>query len=422
MTYEELFAPDRDGLLRAVQQLVDLHGHGGDPVPGRGAARLEELGERLPEDGVGADAALELAAELGVAQAVRLGHPGYLAHMDPPTPWPTWAAHLMAASVNQNLLHPDAAPVGRALEERVVSWLAPVFGMTGGHLVPGSTIANLTALWAARELVGVTEVVASHAAHLSVRKAAHLLGLAYREVPVDEDQRLRPERLGDLAHAALVLTAGTVGTGAVDPLETGTSARWRHVDAAWAGPLRLSDTHGALLDGVEAADSVGFSAHKWLYQPKDAAVVLFRDAEPAHGAVSFGGSYLAAPNVGVLGSRGAGPTLSLLVTLLLLGRRGVSALLDADMARASRLCDLVALHDDLELRAPHVSGVVNWRVRGVDAHAVQHELRGAWVSTTDVDGQTWLRSVAANPAADPDLVVEAVRGAGRRVRAAGRRR
>ncbi|MFD7702194.1 hypothetical protein [Streptomyces caelestis] len=84
--------------------------------------------------------------------------------MDPPTPWHAWAAALWAAATNQNLLHPDTAPAARALESRLLSWLAPKFGMDGGHFVPGATVANITALWAARELTGADQVVASSAA------------------------------------------------------------------------------------------------------------------------------------------------------------------------------------------------------------------------------------------------------------------
>lgn len=170
--------------------------------------------------------------------------------------------------------------------------------MGGGHLLPGSTVANLTAVWAARELAGVREVVASAAAHLSVRKAANTLGLAFREVPTDQRQRLRPDCLGELSAAALVLTAGTVATGAVDPLDAGHRAAWRHVDAAWAGALRFSPRHAQRLAEVQAADSVALSCHKWLYQPKESAAIFFRDPERAHGALSFGGGYLTAPNVG----------------------------------------------------------------------------------------------------------------------------
>jgi glutamate/tyrosine decarboxylase-like PLP-dependent enzyme len=71
---------------------------------------------------------------------------------------------------------PATAPVARHIEEKVIAWLAPLFAMQGGHMTPGSTMANLTALWSARECAGVAEVVTSGNAHLSIEKAAHLLG------------------------------------------------------------------------------------------------------------------------------------------------------------------------------------------------------------------------------------------------------
>ncbi len=260
--------------------------------------------------------------------AAALGSAGFVAHMDPPTPWMTWAAVQWAAVLNQNLLHPDTAPVARDVERVVIRWLAPYFGMDGGHLVPGSTIANITALWAARELRGVTEVVASSAAHLSVRKAANLLGLPVRVVPCDRDQKLRVAELGDLRGAALVLTAGAVASGAVDALDAGEDAAWRHIDAAWAGPLRLSGAHAHVLHRLESADSVSVSAHKWLFQPKECAMVLFADSEAAHRSISYGGAgYLAVQNVGMLGSHGAS-ALPLLVSAACVGERGVAARID----------------------------------------------------------------------------------------------
>ncbi|UUT36655.1 pyridoxal phosphate-dependent decarboxylase family protein [Microbacterium elymi] len=218
----------------------------------------------------------------------RFDHPGFFAHMDPPTPWMSWAAAQWAAAMNQNLLHPDSAPAARRLERLAVDWLAPAFGMDGGHLVPGSTVANLTALWAARDLTGARRVIASSASHLSVAKAAHILGLEYVAVPVDAGERMRVGLLpGDLGDAIVVLTAGTTIAGAVDPLDAASGAAWRHVDAAWAGPLRLS-SHADVLDGIDRADSVAVSAHKWLYQPKESALVLFADAARAHDAISSG--------------------------------------------------------------------------------------------------------------------------------------
>jgi L-2,4-diaminobutyrate decarboxylase len=276
--------------------------------------------------GVGGRAALEQLAGPALEHASRFDHPGFFAHMDPPTPWMTWAAALWAAAMNQNLLHPGyraRGPAARAAGRRL---LAPVFGMGGGHLVPGSTLANLTALWAAREITGARRVICSASAHLSVAKASRLLGLELVEVPVDDRERLRVNGLpDDLSDAIVVLTADTVATGAVDPLSAGRGAAWRHVDAAWAGPLRLS-SHAAVLDGVQTADSVAVSAHRWLYQPKESALVLFRDPDAAHGAMSFGGGYLAAPNVGLLGSHG-NAALPLAALLLAWGRgpRGTRA-------------------------------------------------------------------------------------------------
>ncbi|NIS37550.1 MAG: aspartate aminotransferase family protein, partial [Actinobacteria bacterium] len=196
-------------------------------------------------------------------------------------------------------------------------------------VVPGSTMANLTALWAAREVAGIRRVVASAQAHLSVRKAAVILGLDYEAAPSGADHRLDPHALPDLTDAAIVLTAGTTATGAIDPLDAGGDAAWRHIDAAWAGPLRLSRHHRHVLEGVEHADSVAVSAHKWLYQPKESALVLFADETAAHDVMTFGGGYLAVPNVGMLGSHGAA-AISLAATLLAWGRQGMEARIDAD--------------------------------------------------------------------------------------------
>lgn len=405
MPYEKDFAPDAEGLTVALSRLIAARSVPG--VPHADPAGELDLPELLPEDGLGGRGALDLLAGPALEQVSRLDHPGFFAHMDPPTPWPTWAAAMWAAAANQNLLSPDTAPTARHLEQIVVDWLAPAFGMDGGHLVPGSTLANLTALWAARDLTGARTVVASAAAHLSVAKAAHILGLELVEVPVDDRQRMRADLLPDnLEQAVVVLTAGTVATGAVDPLDTGAGAAWRHVDAAWAGPLRLS-AHAGLLAGIETADSVGMSAHKWLYQPKEAAMVLFARSEAAHQALSFGGSYLAAPNVGLLGSHGA-TALPLAATLLAWGRRGIAGRIEADMDSASLLAQLVNEHDALELWAPPVTGVVNWRPTVQDPAEVRGRLSDAWVSIADIAGQPWFRSVAANPLADPHHVIDRI--------------
>lgn len=400
------FQPDAEGLRAALEELIAARSAAGVPHAAP-ASDLAGIPADWPDTGVGGREALALLAGPALHSVSRLDHPGFLAHMDPPTPWPAWAAALWAAATNQNLLHPDTAPTARPLESLVVGWLAPAFGMGGGHLVPGSTLANLTALWAARDLTGARTVVASAAAHLSVRKAAHLLGLAYLAVGVDDRQRLRVDQLpDDLSRCVLVLTAGTVATGAVDPLDVGDGAAWRHVDAAWAGPLRLTRRAG-LLDGVQAADSVAVSAHKWLYQPKESALVLFAEHDAAHAALTFEGGYLATPNVGLLGSHGA-VALPLAATLLAWGRRGLAARIEAGLDSADRLADLVAAHPGLDLWRRPVTGVVNWRPVAGHPDEVRGRLTDAWVSLTDIEGERWFRSVVANPMADPQYVVDRV--------------
>ena len=309
----------------------------------------------LPAVGMGSHKALDALAPLALDGSAQLHHPGYFAHMDPATADVACAAALWQAATNQNTLHPDAAPAARAMEQRVVAWLAPFFGMSGGHLVSGSTVANLTALWAARDVSGVRRVACSDRAHNSIRKAADMLGLEYAAIPSDArthrcdlGSAAAREALGDLSTTAVVLTAGTVATGAIDVLERPAGAAWVHVDGAWAAPMRLSASLAPLLDGVEMADSVGFSAHKWLYQPKGCGVVLFARAAEAHASMSYGGGYLATPTVGVVGSAPAS-ALPLAATLLAWGREGVATRLEGDVRRAEALAALVRADRRFEL-------------------------------------------------------------------------
>jgi len=212
--------------------------------------------------------------------------------------------------------------------------------------------------------------------------------------------------LGDLRDAVVIATGGTVATGALDALDV-VGAAWLHVDGAWGGPLRLSEQHSALLDGIERADSVGFSAYKWCYQLKGTAVILFHDAEPAHQAMSYGGGYLAAPNIGLLGSAPAN-ALPFATTLLAWGRKGLAESIDAGMAKAAQLAALVDADPRFGLWGMPTAGVVVWRPTQVCATQVRERLSDAWVSLTDLEGDIWLRSVAANPSADSAFVFAGV--------------
>ncbi|MGB3613313.1 MAG: pyridoxal-dependent decarboxylase, partial [Elainellaceae cyanobacterium] len=369
-----------------------------------------ELPETCPENGLGELETLEQLAPYVLGEAAPLDSPEAIAHMDPPTPWITWATALWNARLNQNLLHRSTAPFATEAEQRVMDWLAPFFGMGGGHFCSGSTVSNLTALWAARDGVGITRVVASTAAHISIEKAARILGLPYEQIPVNGAEQIDVSQLGDLSDAALVLIAGTTTTGAIDPLRLAGQAKWTHVDAAWGGPLRLSATHAHLLDGIDAADSVTVSAHKWLFQPKDSALIMFRNPELANEAISFGGSYLSTPNVGVQGSRGAA-AIPLLATLLAWGRVGMAERIDRAMAIATRLAEALDGMDNIELWAMPTTGVTVFRPRHSTTEDLYRRLPEGMLSTSMVQGDRWLRSVAANPMADIDPIIAAIRQA-----------
>ncbi len=393
------FALDPHGLQQAIDWM------------GREFSTLEslDLPTHLPQLGMGSLAALNSLAPSILGGAAGLGKATSFAHMDPPTPWITWALTLWNASLNQNLLHPATSPVAGDIEKRVVDWLTPFFGMDGGHMTPGSTVANLTALWSARECAGISEVIASEGAHLSIAKAAHILGLTYKSIPINAQGSIDAAQLPvNLSQSALVLTAGTTSTGAVDALDLAGKAAWTHVDAAWAGPLRLTK-HAPVLAGIDLADSVAVSAHKWLFQPKESALVLFKNTEKAHAAISFGGAYLATPNIGVLGSHGAAAT-ALLATLLAWGQEGLAQRIEHAMKLAQHLSEFVASDERLQLYAQPQTGIVVWGPKDASLfHHIQSSLPVGSTSATTVSGVQWFRNVAANPQADIEGLVAAIK-------------
>ena len=274
----------------------------------------------------------------------------------------------------------------------------------------GSTISNLTSLWAARDATGIEKVIASKGAHISIAKAARILGLPYEQIATNSKGQIDPDKISDISNACLVLTAGTTAAGVIDPLTLIGQAKWTHVDAAWAGPLRLSPTHAHLLDGIDKADSIAISAHKWLFQPKDSALILFRDADLANSAISFGSGYLAAPNIGVQGSRGAS-AVPLLATMIAWGRGGISDCIDHGMSMARKLANELSKEDSICLWAMPQTGVVVFRPLTMTTEEFHQSLPEGMFSKCALDGKEWIRSVAANPLADIDNIIATVQKA-----------
>jgi len=368
------------------------------------------LPEVFPNSGIGETNTLDLLAPHVLGRAARLDKSNALAYMDPPTPWITWATALWNARLNQNLLHPATAPFAIEAEKTVIDWLTPFFGMKGGHMCSGSTIANLTALWAARDAKGIEKIVASKAAHISIEKAARILGLPYAQIATNSDGQIDIDKISDISKVCLVLTAGTTATGVIDPLALAGQAKWTHVDAAWAGPLRLSSTHAYLLDGIDKADSVAVSAHKWFFQPKDSALIMFREPKLANPAISFGGGYLAAPNVGVQGSRGAA-AIPLLATMIAWGKNGFANRIDHAMSMANKLANVLNKEDSISLWATPKTGVTVFRPLTINTEEFYRNLPEGMFSTCILDNEKWLRSVAANPLADIDEIISTIQEA-----------
>jgi aromatic-L-amino-acid decarboxylase len=223
---------------------------------------------------------------------------------------------LYASIVNQNVTAWRSAPAAVSIERTVVSWLADAVGCSdfGGALTSGGSLANLMGLAMAREArapanesgVQPCVVYASDEAHMSIPKSVATLGIGrdnLRLVRTDDDFRIDLEALEDAIASdrragrkgiALVASAGTITTGAIDPLpQLAEIARvnelWLHVDGAYGALAALADP--AKLEGLRLADSVSLDAHKWLYQPLDCSLLIYRDAQIARRAFSFTGEY-----------------------------------------------------------------------------------------------------------------------------------
>ena len=208
------------------------------------------------------------------------------------------------------------------VERQTLEWLGQAFGypVATGTFTGGGTVSNMTALAAAREraLPGSRHtglsgrpcaLYASADVHESVMRAAELLGIGrdhVRGIPIDARRRMRVEacaaaidadRAAGVAPVAVVATAGTTLTGAVDPLDEladvcAGRGVWLHVDGAYGLPAALVESHAPLFHGLARADSVTVDAHKWLFVPKACGVLMVREAEWLERAFTHDATYV----------------------------------------------------------------------------------------------------------------------------------
>lgn len=231
--------------------------------------------------------------------------PRYFAYFANTASEPGILAELLAAGLNQVGILWRTSPALQELEEVTLDWLRQLVGLPEafrGHIEDSASTSTLAALAAARAaLPGRRVVVASEHAHSSVEKAARILELKLRAVPVDGAFRLRPELL-DLDRAcAVVATIGTTSTSSVDPVPAIADACaredvWLHVDAAYAGAAAVCPELRDRFAGWERADSVVVNPHKWLATPMDCSALWTRRLDDFRRAFSLVPEYLRSPD------------------------------------------------------------------------------------------------------------------------------
>jgi len=362
--------------------------------------------EPAPREGLGLAEAMAKAERCILPYGTGNLHPRFWGWVLGAGNLPGMLGQWMAASMNANVFAGDQGPVH--LERQVLGWFRDWFGFPAGSsglLTGGGSMANLLALAVARHgatggriknegpraAVGL-RIYASDATHNSIVKAAQLMGLgseAVRLLPSREGrmdmEALESAVVGDRAAGlrpfCLVANAGTVGTGALDPLEAMRAFAdrhhlWLHVDGAIGALGWLSPQLRPRLEGLNLADSLAFDLHKWGQVPYDAGCLLVRDGELHREAFQYGAEYLNTLDGGLTphGSHGFNaysPLLSrgdralkIWMTFQTLGLDRCAAVFEKNAAQAEYLGERVARHPDLELMSPVALNIVCWRFRG----------------------------------------------------------
>lgn len=363
----------------------------------RGDETLNLFGGALPEQGMGEEALASLPEIVRLSRAQNGRFFGYVLGSGEPV---GAAADLLASVLNQNVTAWRSGPAAVAIEQTVVSWLAQAIGCPDfrGHLTGGGSSANLMGLAMAREAKapanekGITPglmVYASDEVHMSIPKAVALLGIGrenVRRIPVDASFRMIPGELEkdmreDLAAGktpvAVVASAGTVSTGAIDPLReiaeiAHRNGAWFHIDGAYGALAAIAERNQ--FAGLELADSISLDPHKWLYQPLDCGCLLYRSSEAAQKAFSHTGDYArsltADPVEGFaffeesLELSRRFRALKLWLSLRYHGLAAFRQSIRKDLAQAQRLAESIKREPQLQLLAPVTLSAVCFRHRG----------------------------------------------------------
>ena len=288
---------------RSARYLAGIADRQVAPLP-EAVARLQALAGPLPQGPSDPSEILALLDDIGSPATVATAGGRYFGFVIGGSLPAALAANWLAGAWDQNAAMQVMSPVAAKLEEIVLQWMVDLLGLpsaSGAGFVTGTTMANFTALAAARTALlqragwNVEEdglfgappirVVVGEEVHVSLLKALSMLGLGrsrVTRVPVDAQGRMKPEALPALDDRTLVcIQAGNVNTGAFDPAEeicarAREAGSWVHVDGAFGYWAAVSPQYAPLLAGAGAADSWAIDCHKWLNVPYDSAVAVVR--------------------------------------------------------------------------------------------------------------------------------------------------
>jgi glutamate/tyrosine decarboxylase-like PLP-dependent enzyme len=434
----------------------------------------QEFLERLPDLPVGTSAnATEVAEAVALAvpaeplpddelfaylrdllfnDSVFTGHPRFMAYITGAGTVPGVAADLLAAGLNMNAGGWRLSPWATEIELRLTRWLASQFGLpekAGGLIVSGGAMANFVALTAARDHVAGWDIrtegvragppltmYASSEVHVVSDRAADMLGLgssALRKIPVTVEyemdldklrQAIVADRAAGFRPIAVIATAGTVATGAIDPLPEIAAVcaeedLWLHVDAAYGGPAVLAPDLRPLLAGIESADSIAFDPHKWLYTPHSGGCVLVRDLQHLADAFAVHATYVHEDkelsghgiDLAMLGpqfSRGF-QALKIWMSLLAHGHNAYARRISHDAALIRYMALRVEASPRLEISAPVNLSICCFRYvpadlpRGPEAEAYLSLLNERLMTAIHLDG----RAYCSNAVLDDRFVLRA---------------
>lgn len=357
----------------------------------------------------------------------------------------SWMGDVMTSAYNPHASCQVNAPSAALIEKKLIRWmcgLAGYPGESGGLFVSGGSIANLTALTAARDAKLTYEerkdavIYVSEQTHSSIAKALYIIGFCKAQIhtiPTDSSFRMDLSALqaavaNDAKHGkkpfAVIASAGTTNTGSIDPIADIASLChkhdiWLHVDGAFGASALLSKQQRKKLSGIELSDSLSWDAHKWMLQTYSCSVVLIRNQENLVRSFAAHPEYLkdAESTEGSTEFWDLGPeltrparSLKLWLTLQAMGSEKMGHVIDHGCAMAKLAEKIIRKNSGWEIISPAQLGVVNFRyVPGQamaesdlnqlnqDISRKMNESGFAQVFTTQLLGKTVLRMCTINP-------------------------